>query len=96
VSSEWLDTASPRVPISQKPLLRPGMPVSVYHGYTGTFGGFAATDRGDIILIFTEHQFGDSRFGDPVTLEPYGVKVGAVDRVRLGIKRIAVHWQLIG
>jgi hypothetical protein len=81
--------ASPHVPISQKPLLRPGMPVSVYRGYTGTFGGFAATDRGDIILIFTEHQFGDSSIGDPVMLEPYGAKVGTVERVRFGIKRIA-------
>jgi len=81
--------ATSYVPISQKPILRPGMPVSIYRGYTGTFGGFALTHRGDIVLVYTEHQFGDSQLGDPVMLEPYGIKVGTVDRVRREIKRIA-------
>ena len=80
--------ATSYVPISRKPILRPGMPVSIYRGYTGTFGGFALTHRGDIVLVYTEHQFGDSQLGDPVMLEPYGIKVGTVDRVRREIKRV--------
>jgi hypothetical protein len=64
------------------------MPVSVYRGYTGTLGGFAVTREGDIVMIFSEHQVGDAQFGDPILLEPHGVRIGVVGRARIGISKI--------
>lgn len=79
---------SPDIPISLRPLLRPGMAVSIYRGYTGTIGGFAVTQKGDIVFIFSEHLLGDAQFGDPILLEPYGIKVATVSRARTRIKRL--------
>jgi hypothetical protein len=39
-------------------------------------------------MIYAEHLFGNSQLGDPVMLEPYGIKIGTVNRVRREIKRI--------